>query len=122
MVERFHRQLKAAIMAHSTPNWVEALPIILLGIRSTLKEDLRATSAELVYGEPLRLPGECFAATDPTSGPESQPDLLRRLQENISRLRPTPASRHTTPTSFVYKELKDCSHVFLRDDTVSRRP
>ncbi|GBP83550.1 hypothetical protein EVAR_65638_1 [Eumeta japonica] len=54
LVERFHRQLKAAIVCHENANWVESLPLVLLGIRSALKEDLQTTSAELLYGEPLR--------------------------------------------------------------------
>lgn len=32
MVERLHRQLKAIIKCHETENWMEILPIILLGI------------------------------------------------------------------------------------------
>ncbi|GBP85041.1 hypothetical protein EVAR_48378_1 [Eumeta japonica] len=52
LVERFHRQLKAAIVCHENANWVESLPLVLLGIRSALKEDLQTTSAELLYGEP----------------------------------------------------------------------
>ncbi|GBL92522.1 hypothetical protein AVEN_174778-1 [Araneus ventricosus] len=34
-VERFHRQLKAAIMAHGKFQWSSALPTILLGFRAT---------------------------------------------------------------------------------------
>ena len=49
MVERLHRQLKASLMAtSSSTSWVEALPMVLLGIRTSLKEDLGCTSAELV--------------------------------------------------------------------------
>ena len=72
MVERFHCQLKAALKCQPIPsNWVSSLPLILLGIRTTLKEDLQCTAAELVYGTTLRLPGEFFDtsscdATDPT--------------------------------------------------------
>jgi hypothetical protein len=58
VVERFHRALKAAIMCHADQQWTEALPLVLLGIRTAFKEDLQASVAELVYGEPLRLPGE----------------------------------------------------------------
>jgi hypothetical protein len=39
----------------------EALPLVLLGIRSAWKEDLKVSSAELEYGFPLLLPGEFFA-------------------------------------------------------------
>ena len=41
MVERLHRQLKAAIMAHESPNpWTIALPAVFLGARSAVKEVL----------------------------------------------------------------------------------
>ena len=59
MVERFHRQLKAAIMAHESPNpWTITLPSVLLGARSAVKELLGRSAAEMIYGTTLRLPGE----------------------------------------------------------------
>lgn len=60
MIERWHRSLKAAIMCHNTSNWVEVLPIVLLGLRTSFKEDIGVSVAELVHGTPLRLPGEFF--------------------------------------------------------------
>jgi cleavage and polyadenylation specificity factor subunit 1 len=36
MVERFHRQLKAAIRCQQR-RWTEALPLVLMGIRSSWK-------------------------------------------------------------------------------------
>ena len=49
MVERFHRILKTALKTRLTcPNWVEELPWVLLGLRTTPKEDLGYSSAELV--------------------------------------------------------------------------
>ena len=46
MVERLCRQLKAAIMAHETPNpWTTTLPAVLLGIRSAVKETLGRLAA-----------------------------------------------------------------------------
>lgn len=50
MVERFHRQLKAAIKCHKTEAWTEVLPVILLGIRAAWKEYIGATFAEMTYG------------------------------------------------------------------------
>ena len=51
IVERFHRTLKSALRAKLTgPNWVDELPWVLLGVRTTPKEDLATSSAELVYG------------------------------------------------------------------------
>lgn len=55
MVERFHRHLKGGLKARLVgSNWINELPIVLLGIRSTLKAGLKAglscTSTKLVYG------------------------------------------------------------------------
>ena len=59
MVERFHSQLKAAIMAHESPNaWMSTLPAVLLGVRSAIKELLGRSAAEMVHGTTLRSPGE----------------------------------------------------------------
>ncbi len=61
LVERFHRQLKAALTAHGDPmKWTEALPLVLLGIRTAVKADLQCSAAEIVLGTPLRVPGQFF--------------------------------------------------------------
>nr|CAH8846360.1 unnamed protein product [Trichobilharzia regenti] len=57
-VERLHRQLEAGLSAANNTHWTESLPLVLLGIRNALKTDAGCTSAELVYGTTLRLPGE----------------------------------------------------------------
>ena len=47
LVERFHRRLKEALRARLTgPNWIDELPWVLLGIRTTPKEDLNISPAE----------------------------------------------------------------------------
>ena len=40
------------------------LHLVLLGIRTSLKEDFRCTAAELVYGTSLSIPGEFFVPHD----------------------------------------------------------
>ena len=51
MVERFHHQLKAAIMAHESPNpWTITLPSVLLGVQSAVKKLLGRSAAEMIYG------------------------------------------------------------------------
>ncbi|CAG4958297.1 unnamed protein product [Colias eurytheme] len=57
MIEQVHRQLKASLMYHND-TWVRSVPLVLLGMRAAFKEDIGATAAEMLYGEPLRLPGE----------------------------------------------------------------
>ncbi|GFW71945.1 hypothetical protein TNCV_3221211 [Trichonephila clavipes] len=43
MIEELHRPLKSAIKCHATEHWTEVLPIILLGLRASLKEDILCT-------------------------------------------------------------------------------
>jgi transposase InsO family protein len=62
LVERFHRQLKAALKTQPNPEvWTDCLPLVLLGICTALKEDLQCTAAELVYGVSLCLPADFFS-------------------------------------------------------------
>jgi transposase InsO family protein len=59
MVERFHRSLKDALRARcSGLDWPSHLPWVLLGLRAAPKEDSGISSAQVVYGSPLVLPGE----------------------------------------------------------------
>ncbi|XP_077550624.1 uncharacterized protein LOC144163774 [Haemaphysalis longicornis] len=121
MIERFQRQFKAVIMCHPDSTWLEAIPAVILGLRATFKQDIHATPAELVYGEPLRLPGEFLAALPSSTMPSDPTDFVAWLRRTIATLRPSPAAQHSKPTPFVFKELASCTHAFLRDDTV-RRP
>jgi hypothetical protein len=116
-VERFHRTLKAAIMCHADQQWAEALPLVLLGIRTAFKEDLQASVAELVYREPLRIPGELLA---PTADPVDPAHLITELRQHMARLRTVPAARNASPATFVHSDLENCTHVFRRQDTTRR--
>ena len=50
LIEWFHRQIKTSLKAQLQPTlWVDALPLVLLGIRTALKEDIHCSAAELVY-------------------------------------------------------------------------
>ncbi|GFT35377.1 transposon Ty3-I Gag-Pol polyprotein [Trichonephila clavipes] len=46
-VERLHRVLKSALMAHENIKWTETLPAVLLGLRVAVKPDINASSAEI---------------------------------------------------------------------------
>lgn len=120
MVERFHRDFKAAIRCQASDAWVEKLPMVLLGLRATLREDLGASVAEFVYGAVLRLPGEFFKEISPAS-PRYLHDYIKRFRERMSQLKLVPAARHSKQDVFVHKELDKCTHVFVRIDAV-RRP
>ncbi|XP_055502384.1 protein NYNRIN-like [Leucoraja erinacea] len=115
LVERFHRQLKAALKARLTgPDWMDELPWVMLGIRTAPKEDLASSSAELVYGSTLTVPGE-FVPSAPEQQ-ETPSSTLQRLRERVGRLAPVPTSRHGTFRPHVPMALTDCPYVFLRRD------
>ncbi|GFY04462.1 pro-Pol polyprotein [Trichonephila clavipes] len=56
------RHLKSAIIIHEDAGWSDILPIVLLGLRSAMKSDLKATSSQLVYGTTLRLPSHLISS------------------------------------------------------------
>lgn len=90
------------------------LPIVLLGIRSTIKEDLNATAAEMIYGTGIRLPGEFFLP----SQREANSHFANQLRKHFSEISPRPVSRHGKQKVFVFKDHRTSSHVFLRHDAV----
>lgn len=87
-----------------------------LGIRTSFKEDLQTSSAALVYGETLRLPGEFFESSE--GGTTDLTEFSARLKNIAEKLRPMPASRHAKPKVFIYKELATTEYVFLREDAL----
>ena len=114
MVERFHRQLKAAIMAHESPNlWTTTLPAVLLGIRSAVKEIFGRSAAEMVYGTTLRLPCEFTEnyTVDAHTDLDGYSDKFRVAMLRLRLCLPRDISQKDT---FQFKELETCSHVFLR--------
>ncbi|UYV77242.1 hypothetical protein LAZ67_15000213 [Cordylochernes scorpioides] len=119
LVERLHRQIKAAIMASgNTINWIDALPLVLLGIRTSYKEDLKCTAAEMVFGTTLNLPADLL-----TNSEFKNPDpsnFATQLKNYMSRIRPQPTRQTKQNNIFSHKDLDTCSHVFVRKDFVKR--
>ena len=119
LVERFHRQLKAGLKAISDPtHWVTALPMVLLGIRTSLKLDIGCCAAELVYGTTLRLPGEYFY-----SNKDQHPDPVTytsQLKAIMQQLRPPPVKVKHCKQPYMSNDLTTCTHVFVRHDAVKK--
>jgi len=90
---------------------------VLLGLRTAYKDALQASAADLVYGEPLRIPGELLMSEPVDIDPST---FIQLLRSRINKLRPTPASRNTNPGSFIHNDLSTCTHVFLRLDGTRR--
>ena len=114
LVERFHRHLKAALKARLTgPNWLNELPWVLLGIRTAPKEDLGCSSAEMVYGAPLTVPGDFVSTHDTHSDYNSQ---LQQLRNRVRTLVPIPTSQHGVAPASIPHTLQQAKFVFIRRD------
>ena len=114
LVERVHRTLKTALCSADPVHWVDSLPMVLLGLRSALKVDLGCSSAELVYGTTLRLPGDFVdrSAPAPPLDPGTYVERLRRAMRRLHHVSPRSPYRPV----YVPRELCDASHVYIRRD------
>lgn len=117
MIERWHRSFKAALMCHQNEPWPELLPTVLLGLRTCFKEDIKASAAELLYGEPIRLPNEFFTNEVMPADPLF---FVEKFRKHMRLLRPTPVAHHIKKSMFVLKDLYECSHVLLRTDAIKQ--
>lgn len=116
LIERWHRTVKAALKCHGdSDNWVDTLPIVLLGLRSTVKEDLNATPAEMLFGSTLRLPGD-FVHDNSNFTPQTE--FVRELKKKMNSLRPTQTAHKQQQRTFIHRDMRECTHVFLRIDAV----
>ncbi|XP_025270687.1 uncharacterized protein LOC112639793 [Camponotus floridanus] len=115
IIERWHRSLKTAIRCYESKNWLQALRVVLLGLRTSIKEDIKATAAELVYETTLRLPAEYFFKEDVAPEPET---FIQHFREHMRNVRSTPTAHHSKKKTFTHKTLYTCTHVFVRVDKV----
>ena len=120
LVERFHRRLKECLhaLAEDGPpeEWFWRLPNAMLAIRTTIKPDINACPAELVYGEGLCVPGTALP-TFRSHNAELQNERLNTLDHlrlEVARLLPTPTSAHRQPRVNIPEHLADATHVFVR--------
>ena len=115
MVERFHRHLKSALTAKLTSStWVRELPWVLLGLRTVPKDDLGCSTAELVYGSTLKLPGEFVEET----ASEIPVERLHQLRGKLAALMPVPPRWQQKVDSRCQADiptlLQNAKYVFVR--------
>ncbi len=114
MVERVHRSLKNALRCQGK-DWVVALPNVLLGLRNAPREESGITSAELVYGRSLKVPGE-FHLPGPKI--DNSCSYVKQLREIFARVRPVPVQHKSSKSLFIHKDLWTCKRVLVRVDRV----
>ncbi|GFW59529.1 transposon Tf2-11 polyprotein [Trichonephila clavipes] len=114
MIEELHRPLKSAIKCHATERWTEVLPIILLGLRASLKEDILCTPAELVFGTTIRLPGEMFDSSKPDDDVVNFVSKLKSHMHNQFTL-----NHQNTMANVQFLSIQDCwkQHMFFFVET-----
>ena len=118
LVERFHRDLKTAIRCRgSEGDWLSQLPWALLGLRTVPKDATKVSAAEMVYGQPITVPGEFWPTPEYSEEDQQQRELAaaRRAAESF---KPTPPTNHSAHPMYLPKDLHSATHVFLRDDRI----
>jgi len=107
MVERAHRQLKDALRARlAGPQWPSHLPWALLGLRAAPKEDSAMSSAELLFGAPLTLPGQLL---------ESPEEPLEQVVERLRSTQPPPTRPITyAEVSAASQRILSAQYVYVR--------
>jgi cleavage and polyadenylation specificity factor subunit 1 len=113
MIERVHRTLKEALRAQQNTDWYNNLPLVLLGMRTTIKEGLNSSPAEILYGENITIPGDFLTAN---KAPIAEHRLLHALHERFDAVRPVPPAHHRQPKNFVNHNLQSTDFVFVRRD------
>ncbi|GFU77474.1 hypothetical protein TNCV_3498471 [Trichonephila clavipes] len=114
MIEELHRTLKSAIKCHVTERWTEVRPIILLGLRASLKEDILCTPAELVFGTTIRLPEEMFDSSKPDDDVVNFVSKLKSHMHNHFTL-----NHQNTMVNVQFLSIQDCwkQHMFFFVET-----
>ena len=95
---------------------MDELPLVLLGIRTSWREDPGCSPADLVYGTALHLPGEMIeSSTARDSQPTSQ--FLHDLQETMRKSRPPAANFHGNNQKYQPENLSSTGYVYIRRDS-----
>jgi transposase InsO family protein len=112
MVERVHRQLKEALRSRNCgAEWAEHLPWALMGIRAAPKDDTGVSSAELVYGCKMALPGELQVPSPPIVDAALTPPLLPRPHDTrLGRKRRLRRNKERRPPV----ALRQAAYVYVR--------
>ena len=120
MVERFHRTLKASLMARldKSSDWLEELPAVLLGIRAAFREEFGTSIAEVVLGQELGVPGQLLVKEKALNSPSGTHPFFRKIDELLESRKSVP--RHGLRQSRSNNDLWSAEHAFVWDDSVKK--
>ena len=117
-IERQHRTLKTAIIARKE-NWIDALPSVLLGMRITPLEN-GYSPTQLVYGTQILTPSPIITLERREFDSNYIRDLQKMMSEVTIELEARQQRKLKNAKSYVPKDLKNCTHVWLRIDRVRK--
>ena len=103
----------------SAQDWMSHLPLVLLGVRASVREDSGTSPAELLYGTALRLPGQMLQGLPPSESFKPSSEFVRDLQCKMKTAVPMPVLYHNKNRPVhLPVDLRTASHVFVRIDAV----
>ena len=114
LVERWHRQLKAALRARLCgPDWEVHLPWVMLGLHAAPKDDSGVSAAELLFSSKLVIPGQLL-----TAPAVEEEQLVRELQSDTSSFIPLPLRprSYAAVAAGIPDALATAAHVYVRRD------
>ena len=96
--------------------WLDHLPMVLLSLHSSIREDSNTCPAELLFGAPLRLPGQLLPDPEPSATPGTE--FVADLRRSLLSAAPMPVRYHGHQSTHVPAALAGADHVFVRVDAV----
>ena len=121
IIERFHRAIKNALRCamRSSTSWLRSLPWVLLGLRNAPRIETSTSTAEVMFGTPMRIPGLCFQEEQlPKRTAKQQLDLARA---NVASFSPEVLDlRKFKAFPFISKSMRAASFVYVRDDRLGK--
>ena len=116
LVENAHRRLKAALRMQASPDrWFHNLSLVLLSICNAIKNEITCAPTDLVFCQQLALPGEFNPPL--VSSDNYQGDFVQNLHEHFQHIYPSPTRITSHLKHYVDKNLRTCTHVWLRNDS-----
>lgn len=114
LIEREHSKLKASLRSLRDSDWVDRLPIVILGWNNALREDYLHSPSQLLYGNSTRLPVDFFEARP--ARPVNSETAAAYVAE-LNTFRSFKSSQHAQryPT-FKLPGIDTCSQVWVRNE------
>ena len=116
MIERWHRRLKDALRAAADDfSWVDHLPLIMISLHVTQRDDGQLSPAEVVYGSSLTLPADLITPSSERIEHNAL-DYLHCVKAHMQNVHPI-MTRHNRRNNKDYHRdpaLDNCTKVFLK--------